>query len=95
MDRKPIHKGLLIFLVLGLFLFLGVYLATFAIEGGFPGDARIALIRIEGPILDSQKTIQEILRYKEDPSIKAIVLRIDSPKKTPKSTTRSTFPDTC
>ena len=79
MDRKPIFTGLLIFLLLGLFLFLGVYLATFVIEDGFPGEDRIALIRVEGAILDSRGAIEQLLRYKNNPSIKAIVLRIDSP----------------
>ena len=42
------------------------------------GD-RIALIRIEGVILDSQATVGELKRFSENPSVKAIVLRIDSP----------------
>jgi len=42
------------------------------------GD-KVALIRIEGPILDSKDTIDEIKDYVKDPSIKAIVLRVDSP----------------
>ncbi len=42
-------------------------------------DDRIALIRIEGVILDSQTTIGELKRFSENPSVKAIVIRIDSP----------------
>jgi protease IV len=42
------------------------------------GD-RIAVIRIEGVILDSQVTVGELKRFSENPSVKAIVLRIDSP----------------
>jgi len=43
------------------------------------GQERIALIRIEGPILDSQNTVKELKQYGEDPLVKAIVIRIDSP----------------
>ncbi|HEU4683363.1 MAG TPA: signal peptide peptidase SppA [Nitrospira sp.] len=42
-------------------------------------EDRIALVRIEGVILDSQSTVMELKRFGENPSIKAIVLRIDSP----------------
>ncbi|HXV68513.1 MAG TPA: signal peptide peptidase SppA [Nitrospira sp.] len=42
-------------------------------------EERIALIRVEGVILDSQTTVGELKRFSENPSVKAIVLRIDSP----------------
>jgi protease-4 len=42
-------------------------------------EDRIALIRVEGVILDSQVTVGELKRFSENPSVKAIVLRIDSP----------------
>jgi len=42
-------------------------------------EDRIALIRVEGVILDSQTTIGDLKRFSENPSIKAIVIRIDSP----------------
>ena len=42
-------------------------------------EDRIALIRVEGVILDSQTTIGELKRFSENPSVKAIVIRIDSP----------------
>jgi protease-4 len=42
-------------------------------------EDRIALLRVEGVILDSQSTVTELKKFGENPSIKAIVLRIDSP----------------
>ena len=42
-------------------------------------EDRIALIRVEGVIMDSQATVGELKRFSENPSIKAIVLRIDTP----------------
>ncbi len=43
------------------------------------GQERVALIRVEGVILDAQTTIGELKQYSENPLVKAIVLRIDSP----------------
>ncbi|MEK6533456.1 MAG: signal peptide peptidase SppA [Nitrospirota bacterium] len=43
------------------------------------GEDRIALIRIEGVILDAQETLGELKKFSENPTVKAIVLRIDSP----------------
>ncbi|HMU30026.1 MAG: signal peptide peptidase SppA [Nitrospira sp.] len=45
----------------------------------FSTQDRVALIRIEGVILDAQATISELKQYSENPLVKAIVLRIDSP----------------
>ncbi|KJR43870.1 signal peptide peptidase SppA, 36K type, partial [Candidatus Magnetoovum chiemensis] len=42
------------------------------------GD-KIALINIEGTILDSKATVDQIEEYREDSSVKAIVIRVDSP----------------
>ena len=44
-----------------------------------PLKSKVALIRIEGPILDSKSAVDEIKEYTKDSSIKAIILRIDSP----------------
>ena len=40
---------------------------------------KVGLIRIEGVILDSTHIIDEIKKYSEDSSIKAVVLRVNSP----------------
>jgi protease IV len=42
-------------------------------------EERIAVVRVEGVILDAQQTIGELKRYGENPLVKAIVIRIDSP----------------
>lgn len=42
------------------------------------GD-RVALIRVEGIIVDSREVVDELKQYVKDPAVKAIVLRIDSP----------------
>jgi protease-4 len=43
------------------------------------GEDRIALVRVEGMILDSQQTVGDLKKYSENPFVKAIVVRIDSP----------------
>ncbi len=44
-----------------------------------PGEDRVALVRVEGVILDAQQTVDEIKKFGDASSVKAIVLRIDSP----------------
>ncbi len=74
---KPLWKKIL----WGLFIGLGV---LFLVNLIFPDldlstEDRIALIRVEGVIMDAQSTVGELKRFGENPSVKAIVLRIDSP----------------
>ena len=40
---------------------------------------KVAVVRIEGAIMDSKNSVDEIKEYIKDPSVKAIVLRVDSP----------------
>jgi protease IV len=44
-----------------------------------PGEDRVGLIRVEGVILDAKDTVADLKRFGDSSSIKAIVLRIDSP----------------
>lgn len=43
------------------------------------GEDRVAVIRVEGVILDAQQTVGDLKRFGESQAVKAIVLRIDSP----------------
>lgn len=68
-----------IFLIFILFLFLMVISGILAISlKDSPLAQRVALVRIEGPILESKSIVEEIRGYVKDRSIKAIVLRINS-----------------
>lgn len=60
-----------------LLFFLTILIAL--LQRNIPGGEKVALVRIEGPIIDSKNTIDEIKDYTKDSSIKAIILRIDSP----------------
>lgn len=79
MSKPMTTKKTLIFL--GLFLlFLFVISAFIAlIQREMPLRDRVALIRVEGPILQSKSAVEEIKDYMKDRSIKAIVVRVDSP----------------
>ena len=67
-------------IILGLFILLIIFSLLFVLlQKNIPFGERVALIRIEGMIIDSKDTIDEIKEYAKDPSIKAIVLRINSP----------------
>ena len=67
-----------------LWVALGGIVLLFLINTLFPdldfsSEERIALVRVEGVILDAQQTIGELKRYGDNPFVKAIVVRIDSP----------------
>ena len=42
-------------------------------------EEKVGIVEVKGYIADTQDTIQDIRRYREDKSVKAIVIRIDSP----------------
>ena len=74
--RRPFRTFLKVAGVgLGLLLLFNIFFP----DVDFSGEDRIALIRVEGVIMDSQVTIDELKRFSENPTVKAIVLRIDSP----------------
>jgi protease-4 len=80
-DNKPPKRSLIrkIFMVLGIGFGLLVLVNFLFPDLDLSMEDRVALIRIEGVILDSQATITELKRFAENPTVKAIVLRIDSP----------------
>jgi protease IV len=68
---------LIISIVLIVLLVMSLALALF--QKNIPLRSRVALVRIEGPIMDSTDVVDEIKEHVKDHSIKAIILRIDSP----------------
>jgi protease-4 len=79
-ERSP-KRRLFLTVLWGLtgFLALMVLVNIFFPDLDLSTEDRIALIRVEGVILDSQTTVGELKKFSENPSVKAIVLRIDSP----------------
>ena len=69
-----------LFAVLVVAVFLLTYLSTVMDESApFGGSPRLALVRIEGVLIDGRAAIEELERYANNDSVLAIVLRIDSP----------------
>jgi len=73
-------KACLIITVLFLFLLLlsGILALFFNQPVPFEPDS-VALVKIEGPIIDSEEAIEEIKEYADNSSIKALVIRVNSP----------------
>lgn len=78
MKRHPLRIGLILLFGVALVFFFTVYFSALMNGASFL-DKRIALIRIEGVIMDSREVIDELKTYKSSSGIKAILLRIDSP----------------
>ena len=74
--RGPVRT--LLWIVGGVLLLI-VLMNIFSTDMDLSGEDRIALIRIEGAILDAQETVGDINEFGRSPAVKAIVLRIDSP----------------
>lgn len=79
MKKRPFLMALL---VLGaIFLFFAAVLAGLSHFQGetFALGDKVAIIEVEGMIVSAGKTIDRLLEAKDDASVKAVVLRIDSP----------------
>jgi len=77
--RRFLIAGFIIVLLL-VTLIVGISVGFMVSGDGFGvGGERVAVLRIEDIILDSQIYIESISSIKKDKSIKAVVLRIDSP----------------
>lgn len=71
--KKILFFSFLIIIVIAILSFL----LTFTHK--VPIGEKVALVRVEGVILDSQDIIDELKNYSKNSSIKAVVLRINSP----------------
>jgi len=78
MEKNRIAR-ILIYCGIFLILFTIILFSSGLFAGGEPVGDKLALIEIPGAIASSQDVIDDIQRYKDDNSVKAIILRIDSP----------------
>jgi protease-4 len=70
-------KVLIFFLIVFAFIAVLSLMVTFTHK--VPIGEKVALIRVTGMIIDSTDVIDELKEYGKDSSVKAIVLRVDSP----------------
>jgi protease-4 len=76
-DGYPRWKRVFWMLLAGLVMFMiGKAVLPELLVAGKDG---VAIVRIEGPIMDSSQAVGELQDFAEDPLVKAIVVRIDSP----------------
>ncbi|MDH5478401.1 MAG: signal peptide peptidase SppA, partial [Nitrospinota bacterium] len=78
--RNSARSIVIFFGVMAVFFLVGIWLIIFATGEGIDisGD-KVALVRVENIILDSEEINSQLKRWVEDDSVKAIVLRINSP----------------
>ncbi len=76
-NEYPRWKRVMWMILAGVFFFwIAKTILPDLLEAGKEG---VAIVRIEGPILDSYQTVEELTTFANDPLVKAIVVRIDSP----------------
>ncbi len=76
-DGYPSWKRVFWMLLAGLVMFMiGKAIVPELLEAGKEG---VAIVRVEGPIMDSSQAVEELQVFGDDPLVKAIVVRIDSP----------------
>ncbi len=66
----------MLFIIIGILVLLSFIITTMQIG---LSTGKVALVNIKGVIVDSRQSIDAIKQYRKDPSIKAIVIRVDSP----------------
>lgn len=65
--------------VLALF-FVTLWVLLALLEGsGFPGGQKLAIAELDGLILESEPLVRELRTHQENPTVRAVVLRINSP----------------
>ena len=77
--KRPFRTALKFIGLLLLAFVVFAALRTLVLDTGWLGGDKVAVVRIEGVIVDSREAVEELRRYRDNPAIKAIVLRIDSP----------------
>lgn len=82
MSRHPFLYSILIVGVVCLVVFVGaaglLSLTDIGARGWIPGGA-VAVVKIEGPIFESETVLKRLHELSENDSVKAVVLRLDSP----------------
>jgi len=63
-----------------LLFFVTIWVLMSVLEGGgFPGGLRVAVVELEGIIVDSEGVVQELTGHLENPAVRAVVVRVNSP----------------
>jgi protease-4 len=83
MTERKSSIRIVLFILGGVVVFLGmvmiVVLKFLGPSAGLGFEAKIGVIPIRGTILDAEPIVSQLVKFKKDNRIKAIILRIDSP----------------
>ncbi len=81
MRKHPVIFGILLLIGMGVVFFLFVYglSAITTQRQAFVSGEKVGIISIEGIIGDSREAIEQLAEFDGDDTIKAVVVRIDSP----------------
>ena len=74
--NRSVKLTLIIIALVVAFLFI---FGRFFVRGGDRIGDKVAIVTIEGTITESEKIISQIHQHRDNSSVKALVLRIDSP----------------
>ena len=81
MKKYPLVTAFFILVVICAVFFALVFAISYFGEEfsfGFGGD-RIAVVKIEGTIVESESVIKKIIEFRENKNVKALILRVNSP----------------
>jgi len=81
MRKHQVLLGILLIFILFIMFTGGIYLITWLSKDDKRmsfGD-KVAVVEIKGIIIDSRNIIEQIIKYRKNNSVKALVLRIDTP----------------
>jgi len=81
MRKHPVIFGIFLLILIIVLFFIVIYgIATFSGDrSSFSLKDKIGIVTVEGIMKDSSSVVNQLVRYGKDNSIKAVVLRIDSP----------------
>lgn len=65
--------------VLALFLVTVWILMSVVEEGSLPGGQKVAIVEVEGVIVDADNIVRELKEHMDNASVRAVVLRVNSP----------------
>lgn len=83
--RHPFLFFILMFtaMTMGGFILLSAIFSTMFTYSGktsaFELGEKVGVVKIEGAIMDAENTVDQLKAFRENPSIKAVVVRVDSP----------------
>jgi protease-4 len=72
---KKSHIIIVVIVVIAVILGLSIGIGMRAV----PAGGTIGVLEIEGLITSSQTTVKDLKRFSDDPSIRAVIIRVDSP----------------